>query len=59
MNMYGSFALVFRVFDRHSVISWPSDVFVRRGERRRGTGAIGDAVWDGMLMSMLLSLAVF
>ena len=40
-----------RVFARQSVTSWPNDVFVRRGERRRrGTGsAIGVGVWEGMI----------
>jgi len=51
MNIYGSFALVFKVFDRSSVISCPSDVFVRSGERRRGTGAMGvELLCEGMLM---------
>lgn len=27
-------------------MSWPRDVFVRRGERRRGIGATGVAIWE-------------
>jgi hypothetical protein len=44
-----------RVFARQSVTSWPNDVFVRRGERRRrGTGsAIEVGVWEGMIGRIL------
>jgi len=50
MNVYGLLAFVLRVFVRQRETSWPKEVFVRRGERRRGTGsAIGVGVCEGIL----------
>jgi hypothetical protein len=50
MNVYGLLAFVFSVFVRHRETSWPREVFVRSGERRRGTGsAIGVGVCEGIL----------
>ena len=62
MNVYGEFALLFKVFDsdRDSVISWPSEVFVRSGDRRRAMGAIGDGLFcEGMLVSVLIGCRIF
>jgi hypothetical protein len=52
MNIYGDLAFAFSVFDRSSVMSCASVVFARRGERRRGIGAMGEAiwVWEGILV---------
>ena len=50
MNVYGDFALVFKLFVKQKETSCPRDVFVRRGERRRGTGsAMGVGVCEGIL----------
>lgn len=50
MNVYGDLAFVFKLFVRQNETSWPRDVFVRRGERRRGTGrAMGVGVCEGIL----------
>jgi hypothetical protein len=41
-----------RVLERKRETSWgwPREAFVRRGERRRGTGrAMGVGVWEGIL----------
>jgi hypothetical protein len=57
MNIYGDFAFAFRVCDKSSVMSCASVVFARRGERRRGIGAMGDAiwVWEGILILVVVA----
>jgi hypothetical protein len=59
MNVYGDLAFVFKLFVRQKVTSWPKDVFVRRGERRRGTGsAMGVGVCEGIFVMLVVMSTV-
>jgi hypothetical protein len=54
MKLYGALAFECSVLERKSETSWPREVFVRRGERRRGTGrAMGVGVWEGIFLSFV------
>jgi hypothetical protein len=55
MKLYGAFAFEFSVLERNRETSWPREMFVRSGERRRGTGrAMGVGVWEGIFVDVRL-----